>query len=308
GGGAFPAVRSMAGGSRQERAQRSKRGRAGDGGRRRPAECSHGPAQGFRRSRFRLLHKFRERQGPRDSRRDEGGHVLPLEVATPPGARPRPGRGRQRRGGGRLLRKQAKRKPHWRLGVQTIAPPGKPVCAGKGGGGIYGTLCGGQYSTPFLLVGLSHIAAVNRVLARSTVPLARPRHVQPSRKRGMGENKALPLRLGLSRHLERPRATDQPAFLRFMKAMNAARASLDFRRWRNSSLSCWIRSSRGSRGPRIRSRVTLSASGGFCATASAAASTVASSSPSSTTAWISPAAMACSAEKPSPSARSEKAF
>src|SRR5690606_34360924 len=111
GGGAFPAVRSMAGGSRQERAQRSKRGRTGDGGCRRPAECSHGPAQGFRRSRFRLLHKFRERQGPRDSRRDEGGHVLPLEVATPPGARPRPGRGRQRRGGGRLLRKQAKRKP-----------------------------------------------------------------------------------------------------------------------------------------------------------------------------------------------------
>src|SRR5690606_34360923 len=164
-----------------------------------------------------------------------------------------------------------------RLGVQTIAPLGKPVCAGKGGGGIYGTLCGGQYSTPFLLVGLSHIAAVDRILARSTVPLARPRHVQPSRKRGMGENKALPLRLGLSRHLERPRATDQPAFLRFMKAMNAARASLDFRRWRNSSLSCWIRSSRGSRGPRIRSRVTLSASGGFCATASAAASTVASS-------------------------------
>ncbi len=94
--------------------------------------------KGFDEGGFRLLHEFRERQGPRDSWQHEGGDVLPLEIAAPAGARARAGGDRQRRRGRRLFRDAAARQPHRRLGLETVAAAGKPLRAGKGGGRIHG--------------------------------------------------------------------------------------------------------------------------------------------------------------------------
>ncbi len=79
----------MAGRCHRKRDQRPQRGGAGDRRCGRHARRAHGAAEGFRRARLRLLHEFRERQGPRDSWQHEGGDVLSLEVAAPPGAHPR---------------------------------------------------------------------------------------------------------------------------------------------------------------------------------------------------------------------------
>ena len=74
------------------------------GRRRRPARRAHGPAQGRRRARVRLLHQHRERQGSRAGGKSALRPHLPLEVPAPQRAHPRRRAAGHRRRGRRLFR------------------------------------------------------------------------------------------------------------------------------------------------------------------------------------------------------------
>ncbi len=80
------AVRGLAARGDGVGGQRPQRHDAVDGGRRGHARRAHGAAQGFRCAGLRLLHQFRERQGPRAAGQPQGGAVLPLEEPAPRGA------------------------------------------------------------------------------------------------------------------------------------------------------------------------------------------------------------------------------
>ena len=62
--------------------------------------------------------------------------------------------------------------PDRRLGLQAVAAARKPVCAGKGGGGLCGALRHRRGATAVLLVGFPGAAAGDRVLAGPAVPPA----------------------------------------------------------------------------------------------------------------------------------------
>ena len=124
-----------------DRTERSERDGARHRGRRRLAQCPHGAAQGLRRRRLRLLHQFRERQGPRTRRPPQGRALLSLEEPRPPGARARPGGAGHARRGRRLFRDPRARQPDRRLGEPAVAAAGIALRAGEGGGGLHGEVC-----------------------------------------------------------------------------------------------------------------------------------------------------------------------
>jgi hypothetical protein len=195
----------MAEGSRKERGERSERRRPCD---RRPgwhAQCAHGPAQGVRRTRLRLVHEFRESERPGNARDPQGGPVFPLEIAAPPGASARSGRNRLRRGSRRIFHEPAPRQPHRRLGIEAVTAARKPLCAGEGRRRVHGAACDRRDSTSGLLVRIPHPAAVDRILARpppsgcTTVSSsAAKRRMAAGRKCGcIPDEKTLPPRLNL---------------------------------------------------------------------------------------------------------------
>src|SRR5690606_9330258 len=140
-----------------------------DGRRRRHAQCPNGADEGRRRTRVRVLHEPRKPQGSGTRGRAESRAVLPLEEPAPPGPRAwrREGGGRQR--SGCLFQFTASRQPYRSLGIETIAPAGKPIRAGEGGGAVCNAICSRPYSSTVLLVGLPARAGRDGILARATV-------------------------------------------------------------------------------------------------------------------------------------------
>ena len=61
---------------------------------------------------------------------------------------------------------------HRRLGVAAVAPAGRPLRAGEGGGGVHAEIRPRRDPAPALLVGLPPAAAAHRVLARHALPPA----------------------------------------------------------------------------------------------------------------------------------------
>ena len=68
------------------------------------ARRADGPVQGGGSARPRLLHQYRQRQGPRARRPAAGGGAFPLEIAPPSGPVPRARRARERGRERRLFR------------------------------------------------------------------------------------------------------------------------------------------------------------------------------------------------------------
>ena len=111
--------------------------------------------KGFDEQGFVFYTNFESAKGREILSVDEGGDVLPLEVAAPAGADARTGRGGQRRRSRRLFQDAAARQPDRRLGLEAVAAAGKPLRAGKGGGGIHGKICDRRDTAARALVGLS---------------------------------------------------------------------------------------------------------------------------------------------------------
>ena len=97
----------------------------------------------------------------------------------------------ERRRGRRLFQDAPARQPHRRLGLETVAAAGKPLRAGKGGGGIHGEICDRRDTAAEALVGFSPRAEVDRVLARPAVQIARPDGVHADERGRLGEDEAL---------------------------------------------------------------------------------------------------------------------
>ena len=160
--------------------------------------CSRASMARTRGPRLRLLHQHRERQGPRDPAAGQGGALLPLEEPAPPGARARPSAPVTTAEADAYFASRARGSRHRRLGLAAVAPAGKPLRAGEGGGAVDGPLSYRRNPAPALLVGLSHHAARDRVLARPTVPPARPGRVPRGARGGLGKERLYPEPCGRS--------------------------------------------------------------------------------------------------------------
>src|SRR6185503_15701279 len=121
-----------------------------------------------------LLFQRRKCEGCGTGRQSPSRNQFPLEDAQArgPGARPRDaGVGR---GSRRLFRHPSQGQPNWSLGLAAIARHGRPLCVRKKIGRIRHQICVEQSAASALLDRLAHRAAAHRILARPSVPPARP--------------------------------------------------------------------------------------------------------------------------------------
>ena len=156
---------------------------AGDRRWRRTAQCAHGPVEGLRRARLRLLHEPRQREGPGIEHIAEGGADVLLEDAAAPGPAARKCRAGLGGGGGQLFRHALAHGADRRLGQQPIGAARKPHGVREGGRALYREIRDRRGAAAAALVGLPHRPAGDRVLAGAAVPAARPHRLHAVRAR-----------------------------------------------------------------------------------------------------------------------------
>ena len=148
--------------------------------RRRPAQCAHGAVEGLRRARLRLLHEPRQREGPGIERDAEGGADVLLEVAAAPGARARRASSRSRRRRPTPISPPRSRMAQIGAWASKQSAPLESRLAFEKAVALYTAKFGDRRrAAAAALVGLSHRAAGDRVLAGAAVPPARPHRVHP---------------------------------------------------------------------------------------------------------------------------------